>query len=124
MHAPSANPVPDRVQVRGPRRLARSLVLGRHGAGDRIHAPEMIGRARRFRRAHDPSGLVDPDALRHVDHTVQARYAMIDVDQAPVGGIGLFNPGVGMFGTAALLADGDDGEILGLQAVRQWIPAR
>ena len=43
---------------------------------------------------------------------------MIDVDQAPIGGIGLFDPGTGMFGSAALLGDGDNGEILGLQAVR------
>ena len=83
-----------------------------------IHAAKMVGRSSRFRRAHDPSSLVDPDALRHVDHAVKAGDAMIDVDQAPVGGIGLFDPGTGMLGTAALLGDGDNGEILSLEAVR------
>ncbi len=38
---------------------------------------------------------------------------MIDVDQAPIRGIGLFDPGAGMFGAAAFLGDGDNGEILG-----------
>ncbi len=43
---------------------------------------------------------------------------MIDVDQAPVGSIGLFDPWTGMLSAAALLGDGDDGKLLGLQAVR------
>src|SRR3954464_3896553 len=96
-------------------------VLG-HGRGqcarDWIHAAKVVGRSGRFRRAHDPSGLVDPDALRHVDHAVKAGDAMIDIDQAPVGSIGLFDPGTGMLSTTALLGDRDNGEILGLQAVR------
>ena len=78
----------------------------------------MIGRSSGFRRAHDPPGLVDPDALRHVDHAVKAGDAMINVDQAPVGGIGLFDPGTGMLSAAALLGDGYNGKLLGLQAVR------
>ena len=114
----SANPVPDRLQIRGSRCLAGSLVLSGHCARDEIHATEMIGRSSRFRRPHDPSGFVDPDALRHVDHAVKAGDAMIDVDQAPVGSIGLFDPWTGMLSAAALLGDGDDGKLLGLQAVR------
>ena len=113
----SANPVPDRFQIRGSRCLTGSLVLSAHCARDGIHATEMIGRSSRFRRTHDPPGLVDPDALRHVDHAVKAGDAMIDVDQAPIGSIGLFDPWTGMLSAAALLGDGDDGKLLGVQAV-------
>lgn len=112
------HPIADRVQIGGPSRGTRSLVRGGHRAGERIHATEMIGRSRRFRRTYDAAGFVDPDALRDVDHGVEGGDAMIDIDQAPEGGIRLFNPGTGVFGAAALFGDGDDGEILGLQAVR------
>ncbi len=115
--ASGANPVPNRVQIRGPRRFAGSLVLSGHCARDEIHATEMIGRSSRFRRAHDPPGLVDPHALRHVDHAVKAGNAMIDVDQAPIRSFCLFDPWTGMFSAAALLCDCDDRKFFGLQAV-------
>jgi hypothetical protein len=48
----------------------------------------------------------------------EAYNKLIGSGAAGLGGIGLFDPGTGMLGAAALLGDGDNGEILSLEAVR------
>ena len=47
---------------------------------------------------------------------------MIDIDQGPVGRFRLFDPGTSMLGPPAFLGDCDNGEILGLQAIEQFLP--
>src|ERR1700722_4860335 len=82
----------------------------------------MIGRSGRLRWPCDMPGFVDPYALWNIDHAIERGNAMIDVDHAPVGGLGLLDPLASMFRPAALFGDSDDGEIFGLQAVEQFLP--
>ena len=82
----------------------------------------MISRARGFWGTDDTAGFIDPDALRDVDHAVKRGDAMININQRPIGCVRLFDPGTGVFSSAAFLCDGYYGKILGLQAVEQFLP--
>jgi hypothetical protein len=42
--------------------------------------------------AHDASGFVDPDRLRHVHQVVQVRQVMVTVDQARIGRLRCLDP--------------------------------
>src|SRR6202521_5501260 len=105
------HPVADRRQIMLLRGVARGLVLRRHGTRLAIHAAEIVGRAGDLGRADDDALLIDPDALRHVDHAVKLGDAMLGVDQAPIAGLRLLDPRPRMLRPARLLGDRHDHEI-------------
>jgi hypothetical protein len=118
----STHPVSNRIQIRRSAGKTSRLVFSGHRSCNRIDPPKMIRRPRRLRRPDDVPGFVDPHALRNVYHPVQRRNPMIDVDQAPIGCLGLLDPRTRVFRTPAFLRHRDNGEIFGLQAVKQLLP--
>ena len=110
------------VEIGHARRQALGLVLGRHGLGLEVHAAEVIGRARRLGRSHDPALFVDPDRLRHVHEIVEVFEAMVGVDQLPVLRLRLLDPRPRMVRAAAFLGHGHHQEIPVLQFGVELLP--
>jgi hypothetical protein len=118
----STHPVSNRIQIRRSAGNPSRLVFSGHRSRNRIDPPKMIRRPRRLRRPNYPPSLINPNALRNVYHPVQRRNPMIDVDQAPIGCLGLLDPRTRVFCTPAFLRHRDNGEIFVLQAVKHLLP--
>ena len=118
----SPHPIAYCFQIGGSGGGACLHVLWCQGPRGRVHVAEMIGRPRGLRRVDDAAGLVDPDALRHVDHAVQRRHAVVRIDQAPIGRVRLFDPWPSMLRAAAFFRHRYDHEILVPQASEHLLP--